>query len=107
MLISCDSAAYNFTSLALTIDKAGETDAPAFDHLDAEEEGDRLNNATFQDGVLYTSMLGRGVGDCGQSRNYVWDGERFVTIEIARQDVCGGNPDWPVLYQASPVWRDE
>ncbi|MQT15041.1 DUF1176 domain-containing protein [Segnochrobactrum spirostomi] len=107
VLIACDSAAYNFTSLALTIDKAGETAAPEFDHLESDEDDGRLNNATFQDGVLYTSMLGRGVGDCGQSRSYVWDGQHFVTLEVARQDICGGNPDWPVLYRAAPVWREE
>lgn len=106
VLISCDSAAYNFTSLALVTDKEGKLYDPDFDHVDDEGDG-RINNAAFQDGVLYTSMLGRGVGDCGQSRNYVWDGARFVTVEIARQDVCGGNPDWPVLYRAAPVWRDE
>ncbi|WP_081477043.1 DUF1176 domain-containing protein [Sphingomonas sp. PAMC 26605] len=105
VLIACDGGAYNFTSLAVTVDRAGRTaDAPV-DRQDADDDGSKLVNSSYNGGVLSTFVKGRGPGDCGHSRRYVWDGRRFVTIEVARQDECGGNPDWPVLYRAIPFWR--
>lgn len=106
VLIACDGGAYNFNSLAVTVDRAGRaTDAP-LDQQDADDDDDgKLVNVAYSGGILSTFVKGRGFGDCGHSRSYVWDGRRFVTIEVTRQDECGGNPDWPVLYRAVPVWR--
>lgn len=45
---------------------------------------------------------GRGIGDCGASEEWIWDGKAFRLALLKIMPHCKGIPldDWPVLYRA-------
>jgi len=53
-------------------------------------------------GILSSLAKGRGVGDCGASEDYVWDGAMFRLIESHAMHVCRGAWEWIRLWAASP-----
>lgn len=111
VLVNCGAGAYNEASGAY-IGQRGATGkwtfAPArFDYV-ATSIGETLKvpvltNADW-DGT--TQSLGsynkaRGVGDCGSSENWVWDGSMFRLTGATAMEECRGSLDW------IPVWRAE
>jgi hypothetical protein len=52
--------------------------------------------------TLSTFDKGRGVGDCGTSSEWVWDGTAFQLLSYKTMPTCNGIPsdDWPTLFQA-------
>jgi hypothetical protein len=52
--------------------------------------------------VLSSLAKGRGIGDCGASENYVWDGGEFRLIESRAMHVCRGAWEWIRLWEAAP-----
>ncbi|WP_156612601.1 DUF1176 domain-containing protein [Paramagnetospirillum marisnigri] len=46
---------------------------------------------------------GRGLGDCGRSASWVFDGRRFQLAAYAKQGRCGGIVSWPVLWRSANV----
>lgn len=52
--------------------------------------------------TLSTFNKGRGLGDCGTSEEWVWDGKAFRLAELKMMGQCRLIllPDWPVLYRA-------
>jgi len=46
---------------------------------------------------------GRGLGDCGRSASWVFDGRRFQLVAYAKQGRCGGIVSWPVLWRSANV----
>ena len=62
------------------------------------EDGWDAKSATFAE-----SARGRGLADCGQSSEWVFDGSRFHLASFSRLDRCGGGPpgDWPTLYRTT------
>jgi Protein of unknown function (DUF1176) len=44
---------------------------------------------------------GRGLGDCGSSESWVWDGTSFRLTRATVMGECRGSLDW------IPVWRAE
>jgi hypothetical protein len=63
-----------------------------------------LTNPSLSDDGLSISQFdkGRGIGDCGVSGAWAWDGEKFRLVDYAAMDTCMGVffDDWPVLYRA-------
>lgn len=61
-------------------------------------------NPTFDNktGMLETSDLGRGIGDCGAVASYVWTGQNFTLTHAAFMGTCKGamQDTWPVLWRA-------
>ncbi|WP_271168043.1 DUF1176 domain-containing protein [Hansschlegelia plantiphila] len=58
-----------------------------------------------EDGLTMAAFdKGRGLGDCGQSASWAFDGSAFRLVSLARVDDCRGvSPDdWPTLYRARP-----
>ncbi|MFT3965404.1 MAG: DUF1176 domain-containing protein [Sphingobium sp.] len=53
-------------------------------------------------GVLSSLAKGRGIGDCGASEDYVWDGTQFRLIESRAMHVCRGAWEWIRLWEAAP-----
>lgn len=53
-------------------------------------------------GLLTSFDKGRGLGDCGYARTWVWTGRGFVLTREAGLEDCRGLTagDWPVLYEA-------
>ena len=110
VLIPCGSGAYNYNSAAFVL--RGGKGAPAlFDVPPDWIEGDgpaTLTNASFAtiDGaVLTSSSKGRGLGDCGSSQSWVWDGSRFRMIEARTLGECRGSINWLTVFRATPDWR--
>lgn len=110
VLIPCGTGAYNYNSAAFIL--RGGKGAPAeFDTPPDWQEGDGpgiLTNASFAtiDGpVLTSSAKGRGLGDCGSSQSWVWDGSRFRMIEARVLGECRGSVNWLTVFRATPEWR--
>lgn len=52
--------------------------------------------------VLNAAFKGRGLGDCGDSTEWAYDGQNFAALTYSAMDPCRGvlREDWPVLYRA-------
>ena len=93
----CGNGAYNYFSYALLIDEKGKVRPATFDLRgpmgDREHE---LVNALWNPAArkLATYSKGRGLGDCGVTQHYVWDGSRFRLIDQAEMQECRGSTDF-------------
>lgn len=111
VLLNCGSGAYNFSSGIYT----GQRDAkgkwnfePAkFDYgaagFSIDSKIPLLVNASWDAATQSISSYakGRGIGDCGSSENFVWDGNMFRLTGATVMDECRGSLDW------IPIWRAE
>tara|TARA_R110002124_G_scaffold83253_2_gene218153 strand:+ start:433 stop:1518 length:1086 start_codon:yes stop_codon:yes gene_type:complete len=113
VLISCGAGAYNFSSAPYV----GEyvEDAPAtsgwiftparFDHQPSwggEGSDPLLVNASWgeQDQTISSYGKGRGLGDCGNAENYIWDGDSFRLIDASAMPKCRGAFEWITTWRA-------
>ncbi|MBX3594944.1 DUF1176 domain-containing protein [Sphingomonas sp.] len=105
-LVPCGAGAYNLLSEAFIV-RAGQAAAAAFDSPPGfGEEGDDMPvNADFdaKTGRLTSYAKGRGLGDCGTSQSYVWDGSRFRLVEARVMSECRGSVNWLIVWKAQPV----
>lgn len=109
ILVNCGAGAYNFSSGIYTgrRNKMGEwTFEPAkFDYgatgFDNESAIPILVNADWDAATqtLRSYSKGRGLGDCGSSESYVWDGAGFRLTAARFMGECRGARDW------IPTWR--
>ena len=110
-LISCGSGAYNLSSAAYIGTKDGQGkwkfEAAKFDYDSSypSEKGDvnLIVNADWDAAkqTLSTFIKSRGVGDCGRSADYVWDGQLFRLTQARRMDECQGSVDWITVWRAN------
>ena len=111
VMLNCGAGAYNQASGIYTgqRDNTGKwTFAPAkFDYV-ATEVGETnkvpvlINSdwdAATQSITSYNKA--RGIGDCGSSQSWVWDGAMFRLTAAALMEECRGSLEW------IPVWRAE
>lgn len=114
VLISCGSGAYNFSSTAFVGEYQDEGEgggnwifAPAkFDSPPAWGGDGRtplLVNASWdgQEQILRSYAKGRGLGDCGNSESYVWDGNMFRLVEATGMTECRGGYEWITTWRAN------
>jgi hypothetical protein len=96
--LACGSGAYNFLSVPLILDEAGKATTPKLS--EGEEEG--VYNATWDAKArrLGTYMKGRGIGDCGVTQTYAWDGARFRLVEQTEMGECRGSMDYITTWRA-------
>jgi hypothetical protein len=97
--IPCGGGAYNFSSLFVVVDKTGRA-GPA--PLETVDDG-LATNAGYdpKTRILDAYDKGRGVGDCGNSSQWVWTGDAFVLSRAAVMPVCRGyGGDWPIIFRA-------
>ena len=96
-------------SVALfTTDAKGEKPRPAMleqppKQGDAEADNVVVNDDFDVKTLTLTSLdKGRGLGDCGSLRTWVWTGEIFALLQAAELGTCPGAlpEDWPSVYQA-------
>ena len=110
VMLNCGAGAYNFSSAPYigTRDGTGKWSfAPAkFDHETAwgVMENDSINlmvNADWDPATQTISSYakGRGLGDCGSTEQYVWDGNMFRLKAASRMEECRGSREF------IPVWR--
>ncbi len=54
--------------------------------------------------TLHALDLGRGLGDCGLSARWGWDGRGFGLVALSGIETCAGvlPEDWPVLWRSEP-----
>lgn len=108
ILTSCGSGAYNFSSVPVIATGIPGRRAFRLAQFDfkpgwSEAEGKpMLVNATW-DGdrtSLQSFAKGRGIGDCGGSETYVWDGTRFRLTEATAMGECRGAWHWIRTWSA-------
>ncbi|MDQ0248215.1 hypothetical protein J2W22_000262 [Sphingomonas kyeonggiensis] len=99
-LLPCGAGAYNYSTVAFVI--AGGKPARAV--FDDGNDG-MLVNAGFDKGELSTYAKGRGIGDCGDSATYVWDGTRFRLTRARSMGECRGSTNWLTTFRATAVFR--
>ncbi|MCT4701425.1 DUF1176 domain-containing protein [Enterobacteriaceae bacterium H20N1] len=108
MLVSCEAGAYNVVDLAWIVSRKKPFAsrqirlklpfAPASGNNDLE-----LMNAGYDETnkELTTLAKGRGVGDCGVSSRWRFDGQRFRLVRYAEEPTCDGwhgSGAWPTLW---------
>lgn len=108
MLVPCGAGAYNSWSTPFII-ADGRTEMAEFDidatGMNPDSDVPQLVNAAFDDGVLSTFSKGRGLGDCGVSQTFAWDGARFRLTSQAEMGECRGNPNWITTWRARVTRR--
>lgn len=110
VLLNCGSGAYNFSVGAYigNRDEAGKwTFAPAAFDYAPNRLGENSNlvllvNADWdsQTQTISSYAKGRGIGDCGSSQQYVWDGGSFRLIQANAMGECRGSLDWITVWRA-------
>lgn len=107
--LSCSAGAYNFMSRWYLV-RRGETPvAISFpmpvsgdDRIENEYE---LVNADFlaESASISSFAKGRGIGDCGSSASWGWDGEAFQLLSYQLMDDCRGvyAEFWPTLWRSA------
>ncbi|SMF64453.1 DUF1176 domain-containing protein [Allosphingosinicella indica] len=107
VLLSCGAGAYNFSSVPFVIERVRgqlKADYARFDRMPSwgEDDGNpMLVNAGYEKGVLSHYAKGRGLGDCGTSQEFVWDGARFRLTEQREMHECRGSVDWIRTWRAA------
>lgn len=111
VLLPCGSGAYNLSTVPLIA-----TGMPGrrifamarFDHSPGwtqDPSRPLLVNASWnaQGSELKSHAKGRGVGDCGSSESYVWDGAQFRLALAKAMGECRGAWEWITTWRATVV----
>lgn len=111
VMLNCGAGAYNFSSGIYVgqRDVGGKWEfAPAkFDYgaggFSEDSKIPILINADWDAATQTISSYskGRGLGDCGSSESWLWDGSGFRLTSATAMGECRGSRDW------IPVWRAE
>lgn len=102
LLLPCAAGPYNVTALVYVGDASGFRPAEFDSPPGMGEEGGIASvvNGQWENGLLTSYDKARGVGDCGVSASYVWDGSRFRLVEQAAMEECRGNTDFIRTWHA-------
>jgi uncharacterized protein DUF1176 len=111
LLLACGSGAYNVSYVPFVVAAAPGGPAAKIAAFDANEDWWReegkpiLINAGWdaERRRLVSFSKGRGLGDCGTSREYAWDGTRFRLVEQAEMGECRGSADHITTWRAGVV----
>lgn len=116
VLLNCGAGAYNFSTgvyLGQQDSKGKWTFAPAkFDYgatgFTAESAIPILVNANWeaQKQTITSYTKARGLGDCGSSESYVWEGEMFRLTAASFMGECRGSIDWIPTWRADVTFAD-
>ncbi len=107
VLIACSAGAYNLSSAVFLIENGKPRPAP-FDAPSGFGEAQivpMVVNARYAGGVLTSYAKARGLGDCGTSQSFVWDGSIFRLSEQSQMGECRGNPNFITTWRARVVQR--
>ena len=98
----CGSGAYNFYGIPMLLRDDGTREVA---DVGKHDEGDVTMNLSWDESArLLTSYFkGRGIGDCGASTDWAWDGARFRVVEEKAMGECLGAIAWIPYYRARVV----
>lgn len=106
VMLPCGSGAYNFANAALIATGATgnrQFVAANFDFQPEWGEGGfptLVNHGWEPAKAMLTSYAkGRGLGDCGSSESYIWDGSRFRLAEASSMGECRGAMQWITTWR--------
>ncbi|SLM61408.1 MULTISPECIES: DUF1176 domain-containing protein [Dickeya] len=117
VMLNCGVGAYQSSSLLFITPRNNPQAAQLLEltrpirPLNSREEKIRwFTEADYdpESGMLYHSVKGRGIADCGESGQWVFDGKTFQLVAYNYQPECnGGQPgDWPSVW-AMPGYPTE
>lgn len=117
--VPCSHGAYNAITAYYIARKEGtgkaakmQFEALPFDHAvgDPAEAGNLtflVNSGYDTDKHLLTHYVkGRGIGDCGEAAQWVWDGTRFRMTYLAVMNECRGSNNWLRVWTAGNGEQD-
>lgn len=103
----CSAGAYNVIGALFVIDGAkvtpAQVDAPAgFDATGADSQTPvhSVINGDFGGDMLTSYAKGRGLGDCGSSQGFAWDGKRYRLVTQDDMGECRGNTNFIGTWRA-------
>jgi hypothetical protein len=100
----CGNGAYNIMTSAYLIDEVGRATPATFDSPPGmnPDGGHVLVNAGWDASQRRLSefVKARGLGDCGGSSAYAWDGTRFRLVEASQMGECRGSLDYITTWRA-------
>ncbi|WP_423325937.1 DUF1176 domain-containing protein [Sphingomonas sp. 4RDLI-65] len=106
-ILPCSTGAYNLIGALFIVDGAkitpAQTDAPSGFEETGADSGTPIRsvvNGSFENGILTSYAKARGLGDCGVTQSFVWDGTRFRLSEQAEMGECRGNIDYITTWRA-------
>jgi hypothetical protein len=107
LLLACGSGAYNVSHVPFIVRRGGRAELAAFD-ISPEWWDDGkpvLVNAGWDSdrGLLVAFSKGRGLGDCGTSSEFAWDGTRFRLVQQSEMEDCRGSTDYITTWRAQVV----
>lgn len=104
----CSLGAYNAVHSLALADEAGRNprviSLPLPAGADQASISDPMNLDYDPDTRILASFAkGRGLGDCGDELQWIWDGKAFQVLSMRLMPDCRGVPgdDWPSLFQAT------
>ncbi|WP_022683699.1 DUF1176 domain-containing protein [Sphingobium bisphenolivorans] len=108
VLVPCGAGAYNFSSVPVIATGIAGRRAfrfASFDYQPGWSEDAAHPMLVNVDWAPLTSTLqsyakGRGLGDCGGSESYVWDGKAFRLAEASAMGECRGAWHWITTWSA-------
>jgi hypothetical protein len=103
----CSAGAYNVIGALFVIDGTkvtpADVDAPAgFEATGADSQTPvhSVINGTFGGDMLNSYAKGRGLGDCGSSQGFAWDGKRYRLVVQDDMGECRGNTNFIATWRA-------
>lgn len=104
----CGNGAYNYFTSVYVLDDIGPPRPAQFDWAPGMGEGPPgpgtgdLTNGDWDPKTRQLSSYekGRGLGDCGSSESYAWDGRRFRLVEQSAMGECRGSIDYIRVWKA-------
>jgi hypothetical protein len=115
VLLGCRNAVYNVRAIAFGVQRSrsGAAQRLVLPVLDTEPDQPNivqtLINPEFDPATATLShrALARGMGDCGESASWRFDGRTFVLARFAYLGRCAGaaRGDWPVLWRSQTLRR--
>lgn len=106
VVVACSRGAYNVSSQFWLVPGRDVARAkPAEFEGNRDKPGNELVNADFdpKTGRVMFYAKGRGIGDCGASGSYGWNGTRFAVLQRSAMDTCRLIPgdDWITLFRCA------
>ncbi|MBO9621864.1 MAG: DUF1176 domain-containing protein [Sphingomonas sp.] len=102
-LIPCGAGAYNYSTVPFIL-SGGRFALAKFDMRPgmSPDGPPMLVNVDWDPklGLLASFAKGRGIGDCGSSEQYVWDGTMFRLVEARAMGECRGSINWLRVWRA-------